>query len=526
MNPVIHIFKLLLTNPCLTSAQLAEQLSCSRRTILNHMPEVRSLAESRGLALCSRRGGGYSLCGEEEVMARLVNDYRFVATGSSGQERIYAVLFRLLTNDAPLYMTELEHTFHVSRSSIHLTLNKTTEWLKNYEILLKRDRQTGISCSYGEKRRRLALSYWCKEVGELLTSRASLSEGPIYRLLSRNLLSIDKYPEPEAIHRMLSRLKLSLNLVISHAEYDQLTRLLQISIIRQRGGHYCKIPSRLIDISESEDISKQMQLVADVVAQEFSLYLPHSEVIYLYTLMMSVSKVSRAHAMHFIKDIHISPRCKEKLLDKLDRSLRLQPAARSQLIHQLTYELKRELFFGVYDKNPTGVTYYSSMAGSFTIVRDFACSLGDIILQHYDIKFYDRFLYTLCLLIRRAVEVSKTSLSILVVHDCDELELAILKDTITHNFYKFAEWSYLSSSDTDFLCSAKSYDLLLTTNHELAILALFEPQPIVSISKILNTEEIIRLSQRLHILYQAKNIRDIVIGDVSDIERIIGCRIQ
>ena len=506
-NTSIEILRVLLQEECLTAKQISEHLHCSRRTVLNYINQVKDLAQKEHLHLIISKGKGYHIADPPEYKRFVYNRYQSVAVPPHQEERLYYVLFILLAQNRPLYMTELEHTFHVSRSSIHTTLKKVEDWLNSYEIHFFQDRKNGLSISHGEKRKRLALSYWHSEVSSLVKDfSSSLGYNDILNL--RHALQYFEELLPiENVRSLLSDLQQNMNISISNIEFEHLSRLIQIALIRQSQGFLCKIPGRHFELLTSVQIRKHIHMIMEKV-QPFT----HSsgnlkEAIYLYTLIMAMAARGEQDAFHFVDSVQIDENCIQDLMEHLDQQIRISESAREAFRERLIYELKREYFFVIYDKSPTGITYYSSMLKRFHIVQDIARILGNITRKYYNVKFNDRYLYTLCLLIRQSIELSKRPLNILFFHNCDSLELDLMHTILKNNFNGIRICNELS-------CNApmpsevffQRYDLILTTQDTQDF-----PIPTLVIPKVMDTQEINYLSNQFNYYYQSINYNEIVL---------------
>ncbi len=508
-----YILQALLKNDCLTAAQIGQILGCSRRTIMNHMEQVRELAQKEGLHLVSRKGHGYQLIDPPESKSRFLEREPHAAAFGH-RERLYCILFLLLSQNQPVYMTELEHTFHVSRSSIYSSLDLAQKWLSSYDIELVRSRRAGITLSPGEKRRRLALSYWYREAENL--AKNSLEHLGINKLQKElqffeNLLPLQK------VYDFLEEIKGFMHLSNSNVETERLPRFLQIALIRQKQGFLCTMPEQHFEILTSLQIRGHIERIMKLASQLTGCEENLKEAIYLHKLILSAYSSDLQTAFSLIDSVQIDPCCIQDIMSHLDRLLKLSPQARQDLRSHLIYRLKWEFFFDIYDRNPS-MTYYASMLSRFQIVQEVARVLGHATQKHYNIAFYDRYLYTLCLLIRRAIEASKRRLHVLFLHDCDTLELDIMHLVFQNNIQEMILTGEYPFPPADLSAAfLQQYDLILSVQPVPS-----SPIPVIVIPKILSTShEINRLSDQINHYYQVINYREIVLDKSIDLSGLL-----
>ncbi|WP_229346449.1 BglG family transcription antiterminator [Halanaerobium polyolivorans] len=157
---------LLESKQAFTTAELAEKLSVSARTIRSDLKKLQAwLKEKEDVVLSIKPGVGVSLKISEEKRKMLKQkfskslDYR---DPYSPEKRRQLILKWLLQSDKNYTIQKLADKLYLSRTTVYKDLDKVEAWLNKYNLKLERKRRYGLKIKGEEKN-------WRKAVADLLT---------------------------------------------------------------------------------------------------------------------------------------------------------------------------------------------------------------------------------------------------------------------------------------------------------------------------------------------------------------------
>lgn len=151
-----------------TSKELAEYLSCSDRTVRNHLKSIDQTLNLQGVSLVSKQGQGYRLIFESQEVCQtfrliyeLGNDYSTKTSMSQGDDRLAFILNKLLFEQVPVLFDDLVEELYVSRSTLSNDFKKIRQMLADYSLTIESRANKGVYVS-GEERdkRRFIMSYF------------------------------------------------------------------------------------------------------------------------------------------------------------------------------------------------------------------------------------------------------------------------------------------------------------------------------------------------------------------------------
>lgn len=151
-----------------TSKELADYLSCSDRTVRNHLKSIDQTLNLQGVRLVSKQGQGYRLIFESQeacqtfrMIYELGNDYNTKASMSKGDDRLAFILNKLLFEQVPVHFDDLVEELYVSRSTLSNDFKKIRQMLAEYNLTIESRANKGVYVS-GEEldKRRFIMSYF------------------------------------------------------------------------------------------------------------------------------------------------------------------------------------------------------------------------------------------------------------------------------------------------------------------------------------------------------------------------------
>ncbi|MFQ8584607.1 MAG: BglG family transcription antiterminator [Holdemania massiliensis] len=153
------------TNEALTSAQLAEKVKVSARTIKKDVSELNAILKDYDAVIHARTGVGYKLSVNDEFLynqfltelkrrelrtAQTVPKYRY--------ERVNYIVKKLLTVDYYLTIEDLVDELYISRSTLTADLKEVREIFKDYNLELTSRPNYGILLVGEEIAKRLCIA--------------------------------------------------------------------------------------------------------------------------------------------------------------------------------------------------------------------------------------------------------------------------------------------------------------------------------------------------------------------------------
>ena len=151
-----------------TSKELAEYLSCSDRTVRNHLKSIDQTLNLQGVSLVSKQGQGYRLffesqeaCQTFRMIYELGDDYNTKSSMSQSDDRLAFILNKLLFEQVPVLFDDLVEELYVSRSTLSNDFKKIRQMLAEYNLTIESRANKGVYVS-GEEldKRRFIISYF------------------------------------------------------------------------------------------------------------------------------------------------------------------------------------------------------------------------------------------------------------------------------------------------------------------------------------------------------------------------------
>jgi mannitol operon transcriptional antiterminator len=123
-----------LTNP-VSAEVIARQVGLTSRAVRYRMPQISAWLEEAGAVLINKPRYGVFVSASRELKNRLHNKVGCSAYFSK-EERVYLILFQLLSKAEPVIIKQLEVLLSVSRSTIVQDIIKVEEWLEDHGVAL------------------------------------------------------------------------------------------------------------------------------------------------------------------------------------------------------------------------------------------------------------------------------------------------------------------------------------------------------------------------------------------------------
>lgn len=502
---ILHL--LLQQKEYMTSEKLAEALGVSRKTVNNYMPMVHQEAVKYGLELIGKKGRGFLLNGEENYRRALAAQLRMDMEQPAFQKERLLYLLHLLLNEGDLIrISELQDILHLSRPSIYKICDAADSWLSTYQLHVCKSRTRGLRVSEGEKRHRLAIVQWMSECERFLAQQNG-NQGFLDTLkLQKCLQYYDKTDWSAAMDTLMNELQEQLSVTFLNTDTVFFKRSLEIILVRYQEGYTIQLPEKRIHLIQLIDQHHLIAFLQEYCLCEFHIRLPESEAMYFLSLLI-VSDSCQEHLE--LNSLCITEQVDDQILQQLysylQEHLALHDEHIDQFFTQLIHIMQRELVYQIHEKQQAGHDYYVEFTSHFKVLSIFAKEMADLIIEHYDICYYDKFVYHLTILLAGIVEKEKRPLRCILLHDCNTIELEYLQIQLQ---------SYLLSAqiiDTEVIrqmdnCTWSRYDLVLSSVPLPALTEL----PVLVIPKCMNYHDIVYCNKQIHEYFQKLNFHRLV----------------
>ena len=143
-------------------------MSCSDRTVRNHLKSIDQTLNLQGVSLVSKQGQGYRLffesqeaCQTFRMIYELGDDYNTKSSMSQSDDRLAFILNKLLFEQVPVLFDDLVEELYVSRSTLSNDFKKIRQMLAEYNLTIESRANKGVYVS-GEEldKRRFIISYF------------------------------------------------------------------------------------------------------------------------------------------------------------------------------------------------------------------------------------------------------------------------------------------------------------------------------------------------------------------------------
>ncbi|KXT75715.1 BglG family transcription antiterminator [Streptococcus sp. DD12] len=150
-----------------TSKSLAEKLNCSDRSVRNYIKSIQSVLRFQPVALEAKHGSGYRLVHDKEkdyqtfLLASGLVEPNLEEIGEDKEDRINAILHKLLFEQDNIYLDDLADELYVSRSTLSHDFKSIRQLLVNFDLTIESKANKGIYVLGSERdKRRFILSYF------------------------------------------------------------------------------------------------------------------------------------------------------------------------------------------------------------------------------------------------------------------------------------------------------------------------------------------------------------------------------
>lgn len=280
------ILKLLLQeNSFQKTANIAERLDVSGKTISRQLPKVEEVLEKIGLQLEKKSGAGIKIIGSEVKRYALAQRLKSVEKRDyTPNERRSIIISNLLSSCEPIKLFALSSAVHVTDSTISNDLDKLEEWFREQGLKLLRKPGLGVSL-LGDERdlRRAIVRYIYEHVGEerlLSLMQDNLSDEPVAQV-SKFLLELIDAGEWRRLERMIRVMENDLGYKLSDNAFIGLVVHLSLVLRRIKNHEAIKLDAQtLTRLKNTREFSAAKKL-SEKISAVFTVNVPESEICYI-----------------------------------------------------------------------------------------------------------------------------------------------------------------------------------------------------------------------------------------------------
>ncbi|MBR2520035.1 MAG: BglG family transcription antiterminator [Selenomonadaceae bacterium] len=271
-----------------TTAQIAEELSISSKTVSRQLSKVEEVLTKAGLQLDKKSGAGLLIVGSE------VKRYGLAAQLKSGEKKEYTpkerrsiIISKLLSSHEPIKLFVLSSAVHVTDSTISNDLDKLEPWFRDRGLKLLRKPGLGVSL-LGDERdlRRAIVSYIYEHVGEesllnlLQDNLPDEDDAPVAQV-SKFLLELIDAGEWRRLEQMIRVTESELGYRLSDNAFIGLTVHLSLALRRIKNHEPITVDEETFSRLKVGREFAAAKKLAEKISSVFGVDVPESEVAYI-----------------------------------------------------------------------------------------------------------------------------------------------------------------------------------------------------------------------------------------------------
>lgn len=280
------ILKLLLQEKSFQkTADIAQRLSVSGKTISRQLPKVEEVLNAVGLQLEKKSGAGLKVIGSEVKRYALAKQLQSVEKREyTPNERRSIIISRLLSSREPIKLFVLSSAVHVTDSTISNDLDKLEDWFREQGLKLLRKPGLGVSL-LGDERdfRRAIVRYIYEHVGEerlLNLMQDNLSDEPVAQV-SKFLLELIDAGEWRRLEQMIRVTENDLGCKLSDNAFIGLVVHLSLVLRRIKNHEAVKLDEQTCTRLKVTREFSAAKTLAEKISAALAVDVPQSEIFYI-----------------------------------------------------------------------------------------------------------------------------------------------------------------------------------------------------------------------------------------------------
>lgn len=270
-----------------TTAEIAERLSVSAKTVSRQLPKVEDVLNSFGLQLEKKSGAGIKVIGSDVKCYALEKQLKFAEKREySPKERRSIIISKLLSSREPIKLFVLSSAVHVTDSTISNDLDKLEPWFRDQGLKLLRKPGLGVSL-LGDERdfRHTIVRYIYENVREdsllnLMQDNLPEYDEPVAQM-SKFLLELIDAGEWRRLEQMIRVTEDDLGYKLSDNAFLGLVVHLSLTLRRIKNHETVTLDAEMCrKMLGTREFSAAKRL-ADKISAAFSIKVPDSEIFYI-----------------------------------------------------------------------------------------------------------------------------------------------------------------------------------------------------------------------------------------------------
>ncbi|MDM5336383.1 BglG family transcription antiterminator [Fictibacillus enclensis] len=258
---------------------LAEQLSCSEKTVRNDLDKIEEYlrAEYADSRLIRKPGLGIAIESTEEDRAALLSTL-LSAESKTNEERLFEIAYALVTSDKPVTLQYFADRYYVAKAAVKKDLEIIADWLQRYELELVSKPRIGHVIVGTELKKRNALAH----LSQLDSSKQDGKNAVLDLFLPYEIMLVRK-----ALQSMSS--KFSFAFTDETMESLLVHALIMIKRTRQRSRVFVHETEMAETAGQRE--YEYTSYLFDLLKNEFGLSFPKEERVYFTWHLMSSKRL-------------------------------------------------------------------------------------------------------------------------------------------------------------------------------------------------------------------------------------------
>lgn len=379
----------------LASKDIARQLNVSSRMVRSSIAPTEPWLREKQITVRKVPGEGFSLIGSERAkrdLTQMIREYDEPLPCLSPAERVQVSLLTLFFADTPPQIKQLQEILNVSRTTTIKVLDSAEAWLQDYNLELIRRPNFGCMIHGNERD-------WRNGVVELIQESAGDARILAQLQGTRTVVEISYRTRTgleEALSKVWGQLDASLVrkvILPMEAEFtgtlsDQacikLLLHLAVAIYRSRIGKSIGIFPQITKDSGSVQRLSNAREIGTLVAEQFGLYLPETEIDWIALLLQDTGllrpETNRAVGDEMLETDSAIRRIIDQFLMQVSLSLHPSLKVDADLIRNLTFHFDAILnpqSRGQITKNPLVGEIKSQYPYVFSVARQNSVVLKD-----------------------------------------------------------------------------------------------------------------------------------------------------
>ena len=271
------------------AAELAESFQISTRTVRNDLTNINEFLESNNLPIIQNSSNRYYCSFSQYQMKRLhnilnrVNLNEYIMTPEERTRQI--ILSLLLKEGGKGYETiqDIAEQLQVSRSTITSDLHRVEKWLSKNRLELCGLRAHGLTINGQEI-----------DIRSILVKLLSSNKSQCLESTSKLMRSLHIFPENSVpyIRNLLRKIEKKLAVTFTDAAFETLVLQIYIMLVRIKHFHTVVLDKGQINAVHDKEEFMAAASISDSLEKFFLIKIPHEEVYYLMTLLLSANIIS------------------------------------------------------------------------------------------------------------------------------------------------------------------------------------------------------------------------------------------